>query len=94
MKIPAKAHNITSNIRAHYVDNARDLPWRVGPKDGASGIIPDPYHVWLSEIMLQQTTVAAVKAYFEKFTARWPTVHDLAGSDEADVLSAWAGLGY
>jgi len=55
---------------------------------------PDPYHVWLSEIMLQQTTVAAVIPYFEKFTSRWPTVRDLAAADEQDVMAAWAGLGY
>ncbi len=56
--------------------------------------MPDPYRVWLSEIMLQQTTVATVKAYFERFTARWPTVGALAAADEGDVMAAWAGLGY
>ena len=56
--------------------------------------MPDPYRVWLSEIMLQQTTVSAVKPYFEKFTARWPTVEALAGAEEAEVMAAWAGLGY
>ena len=56
--------------------------------------MPDPYRVWLSEIMLQQTTVAAVKPYFEKFTARWPTVAALAGAEEAEVMATWAGLGY
>ena len=55
---------------------------------------PDPYRVWLSEMMLQQTTVAAVKPYFEKFTARWPDVRALAAADEAEVMAAWAGLGY
>ncbi len=54
----------------------------------------DPYHVWLSEIMLQQTTVATVRAYFEKFTALWPTVQALADAPLDDVLTAWAGLGY
>ncbi len=54
----------------------------------------DPYRVWLSEIMLQQTTVAAVKPYFAAFVTRWPTLADLAAADEADVLAAWAGLGY
>lgn len=88
--LAAKARNISTNISAHYVDNARKLPWRSPP----GGKLPDPYHVWLSEIMLQQTTVGAVKAYFEKFTRRWPTVHDLANAAEADVLAAWAGLGY
>jgi len=92
--LAAKARIISTNISAHYVDNARKLPWRVPPADSKRGKLPDPYHVWLSEIMLQQTTVGAVKAYFEKFTSRWPTVHDLAGANEADILAAWAGLGY
>ncbi|WP_339691193.1 A/G-specific adenine glycosylase [uncultured Parasphingorhabdus sp.] len=88
--IPARARKISANIGAHYVDNARKLPWRSPPGSN----LPDPYHVWLSEVMLQQTTVGAVKSYFEKFTRRWPTVQDLAGAEEADVMAAWAGLGY
>jgi len=56
--------------------------------------MPDPYAVWLSEVMLQQTTVAAVKAYHQKFTQLWPTVVDLAAAEDADVMAAWAGLGY
>lgn len=99
--IAAETSKITAKISAHYVDNARKLPWRQPPQgetsepDGRSGErFPDPYHVWLSEIMLQQTTVGAVKSYFEKFTARWPRIQDLAAADEADVLAAWAGLGY
>lgn len=93
-RITGEAQYITAKISAHYVDNARNLPWRVPPKISASGAMPDPYHVWMSEVMLQQTTVAAVIAYFQKFTKRWPTVADLAAADEADVLAAWAGLGY
>jgi A/G-specific adenine glycosylase len=54
----------------------------------------DPYHVWLSEVMLQQTTVAAVRDYFRRFLARWPTVHDLAAAADAEVMGEWAGLGY
>lgn len=77
-----------------YDLNARDLPWRIGPSDRASGARPDPYHVWLSEIMLQQTTVGVVKDYFHKFIAAWPCIEDLARSDDADVMAAWAGLGY
>lgn len=73
---------------------ARELPWRVGPAARRAGELPDPYRVWLSEIMLQQTTVAAVKSYFERFTARWPTVADLAAADLDEVLGLWAGLGY
>ncbi len=72
-----------------YGVHARDLPWRAKP-----GRRADPYHVWLSEIMLQQTTVAAVRAYFQKFINLWPTVHDLAAASLDDVLKAWAGLGY
>ena len=67
----------------------RALPWRV-----AEGERPDPYRVWLSEVMLQQTTVAAVRPYFEKFTALWPTVERLAAAADDDVMAAWAGLGY
>lgn len=74
---------------AWYDLSRRDLPWRAPP-----GIRPDPYGVWLSEIMLQQTTVAAVKPYFATFMARWPTVGRLAAAPLDDVLSAWAGLGY
>ena len=73
-----------------YDTHARDLPWRGRPGEAP----PDPYRVWLSEVMLQQTTVAAVKPYFEKFTSTWPRVQDLAAADEAEVMSAWAGLGY
>jgi A/G-specific adenine glycosylase len=72
-----------------YIVDKRRLPWRA---EGAGR--PDPYRVWLSEIMLQQTTVAAVKPYFEKFTARWPTVEALAAAPEGEVMGAWAGLGY
>ena len=77
-----------------YDIHARIMPWRVGPADRAAGTRPDPYRVWLSEVMLQQTTVAAVKAYFERFTARWPTVGHLAAAEDGDVMGEWAGLGY
>ncbi|MCV6586673.1 MAG: A/G-specific adenine glycosylase [Marinibacterium sp.] len=77
-----------------YDRHARDLPWRVSPADRAAGVVPDPYRVWLSEIMLQQTTVAAVKSYFERFTQLWPRVQDLAAADDAAVMGEWAGLGY
>ncbi len=77
-----------------YDVHARDMPWRVGPKARSDGVRPDPYRVWLSEIMLQQTTVAAVKAYFLKFTALWPGVTDLAGAPDDRVMAEWAGLGY
>lgn len=75
--------------------NARHLPWRNPPGTLLPLHDPDwPYRVWLSEIMLQQTTVAAVKPYFEAFTRRWPSVSDLAAAADEDVMSAWAGLGY
>ena len=70
------------------------MPWRVPPQDRIAGILPNPYHVWLSEVMLQQTTVAAVHAYFTKFVHTWPTVENLAKAKDADVMAAWAGLGY
>ena len=77
-----------------YDQHARDMPWRVGPAARQSGTAPNPYHVWLSEIMLQQTTVAAVKDYFLKFVSIWPRVEDLAAADDDAVMAAWAGLGY
>ena len=83
-----------ADLLAWYDHHARDLPWRVSPGDRAAGVVPDPYRVWLSEVMLQQTTVAAVKSYFERFTTLWPTVNDLAEAQDAQVLGEWAGLGY
>ncbi|QJF53057.1 A/G-specific adenine glycosylase [Roseobacter ponti] len=70
------------------------MPWRVPPADRKAGTAPDPYRVWLSEVMLQQTTVATVRDYFERFTARWPDVSALAAAADADVMGEWAGLGY
>jgi A/G-specific adenine glycosylase len=81
-------------LLAWYDRMARRLPWRVGPDRRRAGERPDPYRVWLSEIMLQQTTVAAVTGYFLRFTERWPDVHALAAAPREDVLAAWAGLGY
>jgi A/G-specific adenine glycosylase len=82
--------NAAARLLQHYVDNFRRLPWRAPP-----GSPPmDPYRVWLSEVMLQQTTVAAVAPRFERFVARWPTVEALAAAPEADVMQEWAGLGY
>jgi A/G-specific adenine glycosylase len=78
-------------LLAWYDAHARTLPWRTPPGTATQ---PDPYRVWLSEIMLQQTTVAAVGPYFAKFTNRWPTVAALAAADEAELMAAWAGLGY
>lgn len=83
--------DITAALRDWYLRHARDLPWRVPPGGNAR---PDPYAVWLSEVMLQQTTVAAVKGYFARFLARWPDVGALAAAEDGDVMAEWAGLGY
>jgi len=83
-----------ADLLSWYDRHRRELPWRVTPDMRAAGVLNDPYHVWLSEVMLQQTTVAAVKAYFEKFVKLWPRVEDLAAADTEDVMKAWAGLGY
>jgi len=72
-------------LKAWYAKRARDLPWRN---------IGDPYRVWISEIMLQQTTVATVISYFERFTKRFPTIRDLAKAEQDEVLRHWEGLGY
>ncbi|MEK7801361.1 MAG: A/G-specific adenine glycosylase [Pseudomonadota bacterium] len=77
------------NLLEWYTHNRRILPWRA-----AKGRKSDPYHVWLSEIMLQQTTVPAVIPYFLHFTQKWPTISDLALANPDDVMSSWAGLGY
>jgi A/G-specific adenine glycosylase len=86
--------DIRAALLAHYDANARDLPWRVRPQARAAGLRADPYRVWLSEVMLQQTTVPHATPYFLKFTARWPTVGDLAAEADGEVMAAWAGLGY
>jgi len=85
---------ISADLLNWYDRAARDLPWRVLPAARAGGAVPDPYRVWLSEVMLQQTTVAAVKAYFARFTTLWPDVQALAAADDAQVMAEWAGLGY
>lgn len=77
-----------------YDAHARDLPWRARPGHAPPSDGSWPYRVWLSEVMLQQTTVAAVKPYFAAFTQRWPSVEALAAAQEEDVMAAWAGLGY
>ena len=83
-----------ARLLAWYDAHHRDLPWRVSPSDLARGVRPDPYRVWLSEVMLQQTTVEAVKAYFRAFLIHWPSVEALAGAEPDAVMKAWAGLGY
>src|SRR4029078_1282943 len=84
-------HAAVAELLAWDDRSARVLPWRGAPRSGAR---PDPYAVWLSEVMLQQTTVAAVAPRFATFLARWPSVAALASAPEAEVMAAWAGLGY
>ncbi|MEM6602449.1 MAG: A/G-specific adenine glycosylase [Pseudomonadota bacterium] len=86
--------NLSDKILKWYDHNARILPFRTHPSDIKNGLRPNPYHVWLSEVMLQQTTIKAVIDYFHKFIALWPTIFDLAAADNDDVMAAWAGLGY
>lgn len=88
-KLRVDPQRIAPALLAWYDAHRRDLPWRAPP-----GARADPYRVWLSEIMLQQTTVATVAPRFDAFVTRWPDVRALAGADDADVMSAWAGLGY
>lgn len=87
-------NGIAGRLLAWYDIHHRELPWRITPRAFAAGVRPDPYHIWLSEIMLQQTTVEAVKPYFRKFLEKWPRVTDLAAAEADDVMKAWAGLGY
>jgi hypothetical protein len=87
----AAVADFAPRLLAWYDHAARNLPWRIAP---GSAVTPDPYRIWLAEVMLQQTTVAAVAGYFARFTERWPSVADLAAADDADVMAAWAGLGY
>ncbi len=85
---------ITTQLLLWYDSHHRILPWRISPRERLAGVAADPYRIWLSEIMLQQTTVEAVKSYFRFFIEKWPTVVDLAAASQDDVLRAWAGLGY
>lgn len=83
--------DLRADLLAWYDANARDLPWRAPPHAGRR---TDPYRVWLSEVMLQQTTVPHATPFFLKFLALWPTVGDLAAAPDGEVMAAWAGLGY
>lgn len=88
---PAWTARLRRALLDWYDAHARTLPWRAPPGTDAR---PDAYRVWLSEVMLQQTTTPHAAPYFERFTARWPTVSDLAAAADEDVMAAWAGLGY
>ena len=86
--LSATRENLRKSLLSWYDSRGRDLPWR------ARGRLAEPYRVWLSEVMLQQTTVAAVIRFYDRFLARWPNVEALAAAPREDVLEAWAGLGY
>ncbi|MBO9706878.1 MAG: A/G-specific adenine glycosylase [Caulobacter sp.] len=90
LDIPA----LRAALLAWYDAQARELPWRTGPAAGKAGVRSDPYRVWLSEVMLQQTTVPHATPYFLDFTRRWPAVSDLAAVEDGELMAAWAGLGY
>jgi A/G-specific adenine glycosylase len=94
VKKPQDLEVLRASLLAWYDRTARSLPWRIAPADRRQGRIPDPYKVWLSEIMLQQTTVVTVGPYYQNFLARWPAVKNLAAATEDQVLHAWQGLGY
>lgn len=97
-KKTAQTKAVAEALLPWYDRHGRHLPWRV--KEGANQhennqpILANPYHVWMSEVMLQQTTVATVGAYFAKFIKKWPTIYDLAKAEQEEVLAEWAGLGY
>ena len=81
----AQIEHLQQQVRNWYAEHQRVLPWRE---------TRDPYRIWLSEIMLQQTTIAAVRPYYDRFLQRFPEVQTLAAAEEADVLRLWEGLGY
>jgi A/G-specific adenine glycosylase len=89
-----KPQTAAARLLRWYGENARDFPWRVGPRARAAGERPDPFHVLLSEVMLQQTTVATVAPRYLRFVARWPHAAALAATPPEELLAEWAGLGY
>ena len=90
----AAERDVAAPLLAWYDRHARTLPWRVPPERSRGGERADPYRVWLSEVMLQQTTVAAVAPRYARLLDTWPDVKSLAAARQEDVLRAWAGLGY
>lgn len=94
MKKQTDINRMQKNLLAWYDQEGRTLPWRVRPEDRDAGQVANPYAVWLSEIMLQQTTVPHATPYWRKFLAEFPSVIDLANADRDRVLTLWAGLGY
>ena len=91
---PCSSSDLTVLLLDWYDRSARNLPWRVPPNQSKKNMRGNPYHIWLSEVMLQQTTVATVLAYHQKFLTLWPTIEQLAAAEEDEILKAWAGLGY
>ena len=85
---------IAKKVLGWYDSNSRALPWRIPPAQSKAGIRPNPYHIWLSEVMLQQTTVKAVKPYYQIFIKKWPSIKKLASAKDEEIMGAWAGLGY
>lgn len=91
---PASIKRLRAALLDWYERAGRALPWRIRPEDRAAGRTADPYAVWLSEIMLQQTTVPHAAPYWRRFLDRWPSIHDLAAAPREEVMAEWAGLGY
>jgi len=89
MPLSREGRSVAATLLKWWDRNRRDLPWRAGAEEK-----PDPYAVWLSEVMLQQTSTSAIKSYYAAFLMRWPNVCDLAQAPLEDVMKAWAGLGY
>ncbi|MBL4852757.1 MAG: A/G-specific adenine glycosylase [Robiginitomaculum sp.] len=94
MKTSQQIQAMRAELLDWYGREGRTLPWRIRPEDRVAGVAADPYKIWLSEIMCQQTTTTAAAAYWHKFLDKWPSVQDLAAAPRDDILTAWAGLGY
>jgi len=94
MKSSKETHKLRQALLAWYDKEKRTLPWRIRPEDRTAGAVADPYKIWLSEIMCQQTTTKAASAYWHKFLKLWPKIDNLASAPRDDILTAWAGLGY
>ena len=94
MKTSQQIKAMRTGLLDWYEREGRTLPWRIRPEDRANGVLADPYEIWLSEIMCQQTSTTAASAYWFKFLDKWPRIQDLATAKRDDILAAWAGLGY
>ena len=94
MKTSQEITKLRRTLLAHYDQYGRSLPWRIRPREREQGEVAEPYKIWLSEIMCQQTSVTAAAPYWYKFLEMWPRVEDLANAPRDQVLTAWAGLGY